>query len=79
MIDPAVERQHLAQAENDIAEGERRVTNQILLIDEMRRDGHDTAEAERYLQTLRETLAVWYDHRDMILRELERHDALRSH
>jgi hypothetical protein len=36
-------------------------------------------EAERLLLTLRETLVAWQGHRDEILRELERHNELRSH
>ncbi|MEZ0169387.1 hypothetical protein [Microvirga sp. TS319] len=46
MADPVAEREHLARAERDIAEGERRVTRQMLLVEELRRDGHDTTEAE---------------------------------
>ncbi|WP_084731291.1 hypothetical protein [Microvirga vignae] len=78
MPDPALEREHLAKAECDIAEGERRITSQMLLIERMRRDGHDTSEAEKLLRTLRETLAAWQAHREAILLELERHNALRS-
>ena len=72
MPDPALEREHLSKAERDITEGEARITRQMLLIDRMRRDGHDVAEAERLLLTLRETLAAWQAHRDHILRELAR-------
>jgi hypothetical protein len=78
MPDPALEREHLAKAERDIAEGERRITRQMLLIERMGREGHDTAEAEKLLLTLRETLAEWQAHREEILRELARHHALRS-
>ena len=79
MTDPNVEREHLAKAERDIAEGERRITKQTLLIEKLREDGHDVAEAEKLLQTLQETLTEWEAHRDEILRELERHHVLRSH
>jgi len=78
MPEPALEREHLAKAERDIAEGESRVTRQMLLIERMRQDGHDTAEAEKLLLTLEDTLAAWQAHREEILRELDRHDALRS-
>jgi hypothetical protein len=78
MPDPALEREHLAKAERDIAEGERRITRQMLLIERMGREGHDTAEAEKLLLTLRETLAEWRAHREEILRELERLRVLRS-
>jgi hypothetical protein len=79
MLDPAIEREHLSLAERHIVEGEERITMQMLLIDRMRRDGHDVREAERLLLTLRETLVTWHGHRDEILRELARQDELRSH
>ncbi|MBB3021536.1 hypothetical protein FHR70_004637 [Microvirga lupini] len=78
MPDPALERVHLAKAERDIAEGEERITRQMLLIERMNQEGHDTAEAERLLLTLREVLAEWQAHREEILRVLERHRVLRS-
>lgn len=78
MPDPALEREHLAKAERDIAEGERRITRQMLLIERMHQEGHDTTEAERLLLSLRETLAEWQAHREKILQELERHNGLRS-
>jgi len=78
MPDPALERKHLAKAERDIADGERRITRQMLLIEKMRQEGHDTNEADRLLLTLEDTLAEWRAHRDEILRNLERHNTLRS-
>ena len=78
MPDLDLEREHLGRAERDIAEGERRVTRQMLLIERLRQEGHDTAEAEKLLLTLRETLAEWQAHRDEILRNLEQHNVLRS-
>jgi hypothetical protein len=79
MSDPAIEREHLSQAERHLSEGEERIAKQMLLIDRMRQDGHDVSEAERLLLTLRETLVAWQGHREEILRELERHNELRSH
>ena len=78
MADPDLEREHLGKAERDIAEGERRITRQMVLIERLKQEGHDTAEAEKLLLTLRETLAEWQTHREEILRELERHNVLRS-
>lgn len=72
MPDTETERRHLAEAERDIAEGERRITNQLCLIEQMRRDGHDVTEAEKLLDLLRKTLEAWYGHRDAILQNLER-------
>ncbi|WP_201833803.1 hypothetical protein [Microvirga zambiensis] len=78
MPDLNLDREHLAKAERDIAEGERRVTRQMILIEKLRHDGHDTVEAEHLLLTLETTLAEWQAHREEILRDLERHSALRS-
>jgi len=79
MPDPAIEREHLSKAERDIAEGEERISRQMILIDRLRQDGHDVAGAERLLVILQETLAVWQAHRDEILRELRRHDGSHPH
>lgn len=76
MPDLAAERRDLAKADLNIAERERRVTRQIVLIEALRRGGHDLTEAERLLRTLQETPAAWYDHRDEIPRALARHDVL---
>jgi hypothetical protein len=78
MPDPAIEREHLSKAERHIAEGEERITRQMLLIDRLRREGHNVSEAERLLLTLRETLVTWQEHREEILRALARHNELRS-
>ena len=67
MLDLATEKEHLAKAESDIAEGERRITQQTELIERLRRDDHNVGEAETLLETLRQTLRTWQDHRDLIL------------
>ena len=78
MPDPALERKHLAKAERDIADGERRITRQMLLIEKMRQEGHDTNEADRLLLTLEDTLAEWRAHRGGNLRKLEGRNTLRA-
>jgi len=65
------EREHLAKAERDIVEGERRISRQMFLIERMQQQGLDMAEAERLLLTLQGTLGEWQAHRDQIPRELE--------
>jgi hypothetical protein len=57
----------LAKADRDIAEGERRVAEQIILIEQMRKDGHDTTLAKEFLRNLEQTLEQWYAHRQLIL------------
>ncbi len=61
------EREHLAKANRDIAEGERRVAEQIILIQRMTKRGQDTTQAERLLQNFEEALEQWRIHRQLIL------------
>jgi len=72
MADLEAEREHLARADRDIAAGERRISAQELLIERLRRDGHDTGEAERLLVTLQQSLETWRGHRDLILQAIDR-------
>ena len=72
MPDLQTEQEHLFKAERDIVQGERRITAQALLVERLRRGGHDTREAERLLLNLRQTLDAWRDHREAILREIGR-------
>jgi hypothetical protein len=66
------EREHLAKANRGIAEGEKRVAEQIILIEQMRKDGRDTALAEEFLRSLEQTIEQWYVHRQLILDALGR-------
>ena len=59
MTDLRKEYGDLAKADPDIAEGEKRVTDQILLIERLTQHGHDTTEAQNLLRNLEETLAQW--------------------
>ncbi|WP_114948706.1 hypothetical protein [Microvirga calopogonii] len=66
------EREHLAKADRDIADGERRVAQQIILIEQMRKDGQNTALAEEFLRNLEQTLEQWHAHRRLILDAIAR-------
>ena len=66
------ERAELAKAEQDIADGDRRISEQIIRITQMREKGYDTARAEELLETLKATLEVWVRHRELILDAIER-------
>ncbi len=68
------EHQDLAKAEADIAAGERRVAEQILRLEELSRDSHDTTEAERLLRNFEETLEQFRVHRQLILDEIARQE-----
>ncbi|WP_336492356.1 hypothetical protein [Methylobacterium nigriterrae] len=65
-----VEKATLIKADQDIADGERRITEQIDRIEELRADGRDTARSEELLATFKDTLAEWYAHREQILRRI---------
>jgi len=67
------ERHDLAKAEQDLVAGEERVTRQALLVEELRRDGHDTSDAEDILATLSRTLEEFRRHRELILAEIDRY------
>ena len=66
MPDIAKEQVHLEKADADIRAGEARVAQQRLLIEELRRDGHDARDAERLLWTMQQSLKAWGAHREVI-------------
>jgi hypothetical protein len=67
MSDIQQEREHLAQADQYIAQGETRVAEQIALIERMTEQGQDTALAEEFLRNLEQTLEQFRSHRQLIL------------
>lgn len=67
MLIPGNERGHLAKADRDLADGERRISAQMLMIGQLRATRHGTDAAERLLLTLRETLEAWLGHRALIV------------
>jgi len=72
MSDIAKEREDLAKVDLDIAEGERRVNEQIALIERLAEHGHDVTEAKKLLQNYETTLEAWREHRHLIIEEIER-------
>ncbi|MER2265271.1 hypothetical protein [Methylobacterium oxalidis] len=72
------EREDLALADRHIAEGERRISDQIALVAILVEGGHDTTQAERLLRTFEDTLDVWHSHRRSILDTIARLDPPRS-
>ena len=71
MPDIAMERAHLAQAERDIRDGERRLLRQEELVAQLRARGQDSAQAETLLRVFRDTLQAWQAHRRQILRMID--------
>ena len=66
------ETEHLAESERHIAEFRKRIADQEARIAELRRDGHSTEAAESLLRGFRETLRLGENHRELILREIDR-------
>ena len=66
-LDREAEVRHLAQAETHIADAERQVTAQAMVVERLRADGHDTGEAEWLLANLKGTLETMNEHRMLIL------------
>ena len=62
--------QELAKADRDVSEGEEKVAEQQLRIEELQSGGFDATEAEALLQSLERHLAEWHARRDDILRQL---------
>lgn len=71
----AREAEHLAMADRHIAEGERRVSDQAVLVRRLCAKGYDTAVADTLLCTLETTLAEWRAHRALIVQRVEQIDA----
>ena len=61
----------LALAERHVVEGEIRVTHQVILIVQLRAQGHDTAQAENLLVEFERALAGMYEHLHVLQAELD--------
>ena len=57
-MNPAELQQHLAQAERYAAEVKRLIARQEGLFANLAKDGHDTTDARKVLETLRDTQAI---------------------
>jgi hypothetical protein len=57
----------LVKSEIDIEQGWKRLRNQQDLLSDLRAGGHDTRQAERLVQLLRQTLVEWERHRTLIV------------
>ena len=67
-----MERRHLEQATRHIAEGRERITAQRARIAVRERGGHDTGLARDLLRHFETTLEHMLEHRELILREIDR-------
>ena len=74
-IDRNAELRRLNESDTHIADTETRITKQEIMVEQLRRDGHDTKEAERLLRTARESLGAMHQHRSAIVDVLAKIDA----
>ena len=63
---------HLRRADVDIAEARNRIERQAKLIVRLEKRGRDAVAARSVLLTMRETLRLMEDHRELIMKELAR-------
>ncbi|MBV9723938.1 MAG: hypothetical protein JO299_02075 [Gammaproteobacteria bacterium] len=62
--------EHLAQAEKHVVEGAALVEREHAILEELRRDGHPTADSEQLLRTMEETQQMHVAHLARIRQEL---------
>ena len=70
MAHHGMEMRHLEMADRHLAEGGERITRQEALVATLDRDGHDTTEARRLLESLRRMQEEGIKHRLRILEAL---------
>lgn len=64
------EQRLLVKADTDIDEGWQRIRNQEDRVRELQAGGHDTRQAERLVDLLRQTLLEWERHRTLIIQRV---------
>jgi len=69
-MDGATLKNHLDDAERDLAKAHRSVEQQRTLIERMRAQGHDTKTAESMLTTFEHSAHAMEHHRNVLLEEL---------
>lgn len=74
-LDRNAELQHLNKADVYIADAEMRIAKQEVILEELRRNGHDTKEGERLLRMFKETLQAMRGHRADIVEAIAKIDA----
>jgi hypothetical protein len=63
--------QHLEQAERYVAEGEKHLFRQEEIVLWLENHRLDTRQARAVLETLRDTVTLYHQHRELVLREFE--------
>ncbi|SFK21106.1 hypothetical protein [Bradyrhizobium sp. Gha] len=74
-MDRNAEVRRLNEADGHIAKAELALTKQLLVVDKLKADGHDTTEAKKQLQDFEDTLATLREHRGLIVDMIAQIDA----
>lgn len=74
-MDREAEIERLNLSERHIAEAERHIMEQQLIVGQLRGGGHDTQEAERLLKTMESVLDTYQVHRRLIVEMIDQIDA----
>nr|WP_228747589.1 hypothetical protein [Bradyrhizobium sp. BR 10289] len=61
----------MVKADADIDEGWQRIRNQEDLVRELQAGGHDSRQAERLVESLKQTLLEWERHRTLIVQRVK--------
>lgn len=61
----------LRKADDDLAQGQRRIQEQEKLLEKLERDGHDISEAHTLLAVMREAQKAMQGHRAQILEAID--------
>ena len=69
-MDRAVIERRLAEAERHVTLGEKNIANQRRVLENLLRDGHDTAEAERLLQAFLDSQDLHVEKRNRLRADL---------
>ncbi len=72
MSDREMEKRHLAQSDEHIAQAEANIVKIRKFIFLLEDNGRDTTIQTKLLSTMLVTMELFYDHRDMILEALHR-------
>src|SRR5215813_4498231 len=65
------EQRLLIKADRDIEDGWQRIRNQEERVCDLQAGGHDTRQAERLVDLLKQTLVEWERHRTLIVQRVE--------
>ena len=70
MPNRSLQAQHLSNLVDYLIAGARHIERQKAIVQELERDGHDTAQAQQTLQQMEELQKIYLSEKDRLLKEL---------